>query len=96
MKISFTLILDGKDTLQTKYGLALKHDPNFEHNLATVLGGVIGVALSITKEDETRLISYEAKKIIDQNISEVNLPIEDAVKPDFVDFSQAKTQPKEE
>ena len=96
MKISFTLVLDGKDIIEKKYSLALKNDPNFEHNLATVLAGVIGVALSISKEDETRLIVYEAKKIIDQPILEMNIPSQDVVKPDFIDSSSPHLQPKAE
>lgn len=69
MKMQFTMVLQGKETLEDKFKEAIQHNPQIHMDLIRGMAQIIMLGLRLNEEDGISVESFRASKI-EEPISE--------------------------
>lgn len=65
MKLKFTLVMAGKDTLEKKFEDAIEKNPALHMDIIRSFGQAIMLALRLNEADEITIESFRAAKLCD-------------------------------
>ena len=65
MKMHFTIIIDGLDTIESKFKEAVEKNPKLHMSLIQAFGQAIMVALKLNNDDKVTISGFKAGKIPD-------------------------------
>ena len=77
MRMHFTMVINGKETIETKFEEKVKSNPNLHMDLIRCMAHTIMLAFGLDEKDELSVESFRAGKIPDEMmgaISETNSP----------------------
>jgi len=65
MKMHFTLIIDGEDSLEAKFKKAVEENPNLHMDLINVFTHAVMKSLKLDQTDKITVTQFKAAKLVD-------------------------------